>query len=256
VFRDDDNAAGAQPRGVVVNETFVRRYVPDGDALGTTIANVGEGAPTTIIGVVADSKTFGAANDVPAEVYMPLSAMAFSQVHLALRVPGDPAQHAATLRDALGRWDAGVPILQLRPLDEAIAQTDPFQQFNLDLMLAFSAVALLLTAFGVYAVIAYLVAQRRAELGIRMSLGADAGRIVTHVLGQGMKPVAAGVAVGSVGALLLGQVLSNQLFGLGRIEPGVLGSVIATLVGVALLATALPAWRATRIPAVEVLRSN
>lgn len=254
MFRDDENAPGATPRRVLVNETFVQRFLPGEDPIGVQIENVGDGGPTVIAGVVADARSFGPEQEVPAEAYLPLSSLHASQVMLALRVQGDPAALAPLLRRTLQEFDPGMPILQLRPLAEAVAETDPFRQFNLDLMLAFSGVALLLTAFGVYAVIAYLVAQRRAELGIRMSMGADGGRIVRHVLAQGMAPVAFGVAIGLVGAVLLGQALSSQLFGLGRLEPGVLGGVVGMLVGVALLATVVPAWRATRIPAVEVLR--
>ena len=160
------------------------------------------------------------------------------------------------VRNALHAFDPDLPLLQVQPLADAVAQTDPFRRFNLDLMLAFSGVALVLTAFGLYAVIAYLVTQRRAELGIRMSLGAGHGRIVSHVLAQGMKPVAVGVLVGLVGALMLGQVLAAHWFGLAGVEPAVLATVAALLVAVALLATVVPAWRATRIPPVDVLRSQ
>lgn len=130
------------------------------------------------------------------------------------------------------------------------------RRFNLQLMTTFGAVALLLAAVGLYGTIAYSVAQRRHEFGIRLSLGASGRQLLAQVLKQGMAMVALGVIVGVAGALALGRVLASQLFGVGAGDPVVLVSAVALLLSIALAACLVPALRAARVHPMVALRDH
>ena len=254
--QDTDVQPGQWPSTIVVNETFVERYLGDVDPIGQQVGNVFEGPPKTIVGVVADTRLFGRENDAPPEVYLPVEILPMGPRQFALQVDGDPAALVEPVRRALR--EAGgqdMPVLSVQPMSEVLSSGTELREFNLRLMLVFSVVALGLAAIGLYAVIAYSVAQRRQELGIRMSLGADAGRVVGLVLGQGMRLVLAGLVLGVGGALLLGRVLSAQLFGIASGDPWVILSVSVVLALVAVLACLVPAWRAARVPPMEALGS-
>jgi len=244
------------PASIIVNESFVRRYLGDVDPIGQTVANLLDGEPKTIVGVVADTRLFGRESDVPPEAYMPLSAGYPQQFHLALKVRGAARDYVEPLRRTVQALDPNMPLLQVRDIAELLAGGAEMRRFNTRLMVIFSAVALLLAALGVYAVIAYSVAQRQHEFGIRMSLGADARRTVGLVLGQGARMVGAGIVLGLVGAWLLGRALSSQLFGVDGADPQVIAAVIVVLATVALAACLLPAWRASRTPPMVALRSS
>lgn len=237
----------------MVNESFVRRYLGDGDPIGRQLGNVGGGPPKTIVGVVADTLLFGRENEAPPEIYMPLSSAVSNRFQVAVKVAGDPAAYVETLRRVLREFDPNMPVLQVRSMDAVLAGGTELRRFNLQLMLVFGAVALGLAALGIYAVIAYSVAQRRHEFGIRMSLGADSGRILALVLAQGMRLASLGLLLGIGGAVVLGRMLSSQLFGVGSGDPWVIGIVTALLAAVALAACAVPALRASRIAPMVAL---
>ena len=253
---DLESRPGEFPTAIVVNESFVRRYLPDADPIGRQVGNLLDDNPKTIIGVVADARLFGRERDIPPEAYMPLASAFQSQLYLALRVRGDPAAFAEPLRRTVREFDPNLPLLQVRPMGELLAGGAELRRFNLQLMMVFSVIALLLAALGLYAVIAYSVAQRRHEFGIRMSLGADARRVLLQVLGQGMAMVGAGIALGIGGALLLGRALSSQLYGVGGGDPRVIAVVTMLLAAVALAACLLPARRATRVEPMLALRDG
>lgn len=247
-----DGQPGAWPTGLVVNQRFVDRYLGGQDPVGEQVDLFGP--PQTIVGVIADTRLFGREEEVPAEVYIPVTSMPTNEYQVVLQVRGDPAAFLEPLRRTLREADAGMPVFDVRALEEVVGGGTELRNFNLQLMLIFSGVALALAALGVYAVVAYGVAQRRQEFGIRMSLGADALRVLRLVLGQGMRLVLLGVIVGLAGALALGRVLSNQLFEVRSSDPWVLGSVTLLLSVVALVACTVPALRAARIAPMLALR--
>jgi putative ABC transport system permease protein len=253
---DLETRPGEFPTTILVNESFVRRYLPDADPIGRQVTNLLDEPPKTIIGVVADTRLFGRERDVPPEVYMPLASAYQGQLHLALKVRGDPDTFAEPLRRAVREFDPSLPLLQVRTLDELLAGGSELRRFNLQLMMIFSVIALLLAALGLYAVIAYSVAQRRHEFGIRMSLGADRRRVLLQVLGQGMAMVGVGLVLGLGGALLLGRALASQLYGVGGGDPVVIGSVVLVLGAVATVACLLPAHRAARTAPMVALRDH
>lgn len=247
-----DTRPGAWPNTVLVNETFVRRYLPEGEAIGAQVSFLG--GAKTIVGVVGDTRLMGYERDPLAEVYMTHGHAVQSEYQLALKVSGDAMSFATPVRAALRELDPDMPVRNLRTMDDLAAEGIARRTFNLRLMAVFSAAALLLAAIGLYGVVAYMVAERRHEFGIRLSMGATAGRLVALVMAQGLWLAAAGLGLGVAGALVLGRALSSQLVGVGSADPRVLGTVLALLGTVACLACLVPALRAARVDPVVALR--
>ena len=150
--------------------------------------------------------------------------------------------------------DPDLPVPSPRTMTAVVSDSVAQRRFQMDLVLLFAAVATLLASLGIYGVVAYSVGQRTNEMGIRLALGAPTGQIARMVLSQGLRPVAAGLTVGVVASLALGRVLGSLLFGVGAGDPLTIVGVVAVVGGVALLATWLPARRATRIDPVSALR--
>ncbi len=251
-LQDSDARAGEMPGNVLVNRSFARRFMGEGDPVGRQIEFLG--GPKTVVGVVADTRHFGADREPPPEVYMHHHQAVQEQFFLALRVRGEPMALAEPLRRALQALDPAMPVSAIRPFEAMAGELNLLRRFNLQLMVIFSAVALGLAAIGLYGVISYGVQQRRQELGIRMSLGADARRLLGLLLRQGLGLLLMGLALGLVGALLLGRTLSAQLFGVGSFEPGVLLAVAGVLGLVGLVACLIPSLRAVRADPVQSLR--
>jgi len=245
---------GDIPGNILVNEEFARRYLGGAEPVGREVEFLF--GRKTIVGVVADTRLYGLDSKPLPEVFMPLGYAFQNQFYLALHVQGEPMAFAEALRRILRDFDPAMPVLEVRSMDALLAANNEMRQFNLRLMLIFAGLAVLLAALGLYAVIAYAVAQRRHEFGIRMSLGADAKRVLRDVLGQGMRLAAIGIALGLVGAVLLGRLLSSQLFGVGAVEPIVLLGTAALLACVAVIACGLPALRATRVDPMVALRAQ
>lgn len=253
-LEDSDARAGEFPQNVLVNRSFARRFMGEGDPVGRQIEFLG--GPKTVVGVVADTRHFGADREPPPEVYMHHHQAVQEQFFLAVRVRGEPMALAEPLRRALQALDPAMPVSAIRPFEAMAAERNLLRRFNLQLMAGFSAVALGLAAIGLYGVIAYSVAQRRHEFGIRLSLGASAQRLLGMVLAQAARLVALGLALGLAGALLLGRVLSSQLYGVGAAEPAVLLAVLLLMGAVGLVACLLPALRASRVPPAKALRQQ
>lgn len=251
-LQDSDARAGEMPGNVLVNRSFARRFMGEGDPVGRQIEFLG--GPKTVVGVVADTRHFGADREPPPEVYMHHHQAVQEQFFLALRVRGEPMALAEPLRRALQALDPAMPVSAIRPFEAMAGELNLLRRFNLGLMAIFSAVALGLAAIGLYGVISYGVQQRRQELGIRMSLGADARRLLGLLLRRGLGLLLMGLALGLVGAVLLGRTLSAQLFGVGSFEPGVLLAVAGVLGLVGLVACLIPSLRAVRADPVQSLR--
>jgi ABC-type antimicrobial peptide transport system permease subunit len=141
-------------------------------------------------------------------------------------------------------------------MDDVLAAAQSRDRFSALLLTMFGVVALLLASVGVYGVLSYAVAQRRSEVGIRMALGADGGDVRGMVLGDGLKLVALGLGVGVIGAVALSGLLASQLFGVNPREPGIYAAVTTTLLVVGLVASFIPAWRATRVDPVIAMRAE
>ncbi len=240
----------------VVNETMARQYFPGQDPVGRNILmNVLSKNPTPvrIVGVVADVRDLGLDASPQPELYY----TGFNnEATLFVRTEQEPLGLAASLRHEVLEIDAGQPIYQARSMDELVSASLARRQFSAMLFGLFSLLALVLAAVGIYGVVAYTVTRRTREIGLRMALGAQTGDILRLVLGQGLKPVLIGVALGTACALGLTRVLSSMLYGVSATDPTAFVSVCALLVFVALLAAYIPARRAVRIDPRVALRDE
>jgi ABC-type antimicrobial peptide transport system permease subunit len=177
-------------------------------------------------------------------------------MYVLVRTAGDPASLIKPLNAALGRIDRDLPLFDLKTMEQRLEFSLSTSRFNTLLLSLLGAIGLLLAASGIYGVIAYFVSQRTQEIGVRIALGASRGRVVRLILWQALRPVAIGTAVGVVAALGAGRVLSNQLFGVSRTDPLTIAAVVATLIGVALVASAVPARRAAAVDPTRALQSE
>ena len=256
--RDDDRA----PPAAVVNETFARTYLRTEEPIGRRVRFVnGRGiAPPaapwiTIVGVVADVKEDELDAPVRPQIYR--SLLQASTLSLAIVARGDGAPPpAAVVEQAVQAADPNLPLYAVRTGEDLIAAQLAQRRFATRLINAFAAMALLLAAFGLHGIIAYGVRQRRHEIGVRIALGASAGRIVKLVLGQAARLTAGGIVGGLAGAFVLSQFLRTMLFEISPTDPRTLAATVGILIAVVGLATLGAARRAARIEPAAALRQE
>lgn len=244
----------------IIDELFARKRFPAGDALGQ-ILDLNRpgvtGKQYTIVGVVGTVKNGDLGETAREETYyLDYGQEPTGSVALILRTQGAPAALAAPLRAALLAIDPEQPLFGVMTLDQRVQQSLTGRRVPMQLIGGFAALALLLAAIGIYGVLAFAVAQRSGEFGVRMAIGASAARIRRQVLGDGARLIGAGLGLGVLGAVALGLLLRSQLFGVGSIDPPSLAVVVLALAAIALLACWLPARRATRIDPVVALRDE
>jgi predicted permease len=245
------------PGVCIINESLARRLFPGQTAVGQVILRGRDAEiPGEIVGVVGDVKTLGLAAPPPDEIYWPSAQLGRGTMALVARTQGDPAALQSVLRSAVASIDPGQPLSFFTTLDGALLQSLGFQRITAYLTGAFAVLALLLAAVGLYSVLAFTVAQRTVEIGVRMALGAQPAQVVNLVLRQGLWLVAIGLVVGCALASGLSQLIASLLFGIEPFHLGVYAGVagIFTVVGVA--ACLVPSWRASRIDPLEALRSD
>ncbi len=247
---------GAAPV-VVISESMARRRLPGLDPLGRQL-RIGTGPLSTVVGVVGDVRQLSLADPAADAAYVTLEQWTFSDrvLSLVVRGPGDAAALATAVRQAVWSVDRSLPLVRMRTLDELLRASTADRRFALAVFAAFALTALLLAAAGIYGVLAGAVAERQREIGVRGALGADRGRILGLVLGRGLALTARGVAAGTAVALLATAGLEALLFGVSRFDLGTYLAVIALLTGVAVLACAVPAWRALRVDPASALRAG
>jgi putative ABC transport system permease protein len=248
----------------VINDTFARTYFPDRDALGGRMRlDDGEKAPreVEIVGVVGDVRHFGLEKEATIEAYVPISQVPdqttiwlANNMYWVIETEGPPLAAAGAVRREIAAVDPAVPASFVRSMDQWLGNTLSARRFNLQLVAAFAAAALLLAVIGVYAVSAAVVAARTREIGIRSALGASRRQVMGLVLTSGLSPVVAGLAAGTVGALFCGAALSGLLFGVPPWDPVSLGIGAAALAAAALAANLVPALRAARVDPIVALR--
>ncbi|HEX5760842.1 MAG TPA: ABC transporter permease, partial [Thermoanaerobaculia bacterium] len=233
---------------MVVNRTMAEKTWPGEEALGKRLTF---GDPEdedvewrTVVGVVGDVRHEALATEPAAETYVPIGQAPSSAATLVVRTDGDPMRLAAPVREAVRRADPDLPVFAVLPLAEVVAQSLAEQRFRTILLALFAGLALVLASVGVYGVISYGVTQRRHEMGLRMALGARREQVQRLVVGQGLRLVLTGAAVGLVGAFLATRLLASFLYGVRATDPLTFAAVPALLAGVALFASWLPARRA------------
>jgi predicted lysophospholipase L1 biosynthesis ABC-type transport system permease subunit len=206
------------------------------------------------VGVVADAKYGSLTEEGIPVLYVPLAQRHETGMTLYVRASGDPAGLLEILRREVQALDPNLPLPELRTVREVIASTLWPARMGAALLGVFAGLALLLAAIGVYGVVSFGVAQRTREIGLRMALGAGAASVQGMVLKQGLRLVAAGLAIGLVLALVAGRLLESLLFGVSGRDPVTFAIVPMALAGVALVACLLPARRATRLDPLAALR--
>jgi len=190
-------------------------------------------------------------------VYVPMAQNAWSSAAFAVRPTGGRAEALGpAVRAAFARVDRGVPLTQIRTLDEVARDATARPRFRAVMVVTFAALALLLAMVGVFGVLAYTVEQRSREFGVRIALGASPGNVRGLVMNGAARVVAAGIVIGLVLAAALGQTVSSFLFGVRPVDPLTFGAATLVAIVTAIVATAVPAWRATRVDPVDAFRSE
>jgi predicted permease len=242
----------------VVDELFAKKRFPNGDAVGhiLDLDRPGvTGQQYTIVGVVGTTKNGDLGETVSQETfYLDYGQSPSGTLTLILRTDGPSGALVQPLREAVRSVDPEQPLFDIMTLDERVHLSLTGRRVPMQLIGLFAALALVLAAIGIYGVLAFAVAQRTGEFGVRMAIGADAGRIRRQVLADGARLLLPGLAIGVTGAIALGFVLRSQLFGVGAIDLPSLVLVVAVLASVALLACWVPARRAARTAPLEALR--
>ncbi len=245
------------PAICVINESFAHRLFPNEEAIGQFLAT-GQSAQNKleIVGVVGDVKAIGINTPPPDIIYRPLRQIAGGAQTIAASTDGDPNLLQSLLRSAVSSVDRSQAISAFATMDTQVQQSLGVQRITAWLTGAFAAVALLLSALGLYSVLAYSVTQRTSEIGIRMALGAERGDVVRLILSQGMRLVAIGLFIGLGVAAAGSRALTSLLFGVEPLNLEVFVGVTLLFGVIAILACLVPSWRASRIEALVALRTE
>ncbi|HXN17868.1 MAG TPA: ABC transporter permease [Candidatus Binatus sp.] len=252
--RDDSKAT----KVLIVNQAFAQQFFPGENPIGKHIlagvANAGEPPMREIIGVVGNVKFEDLTTEFSPESYIPYGQLQFGSVTIVVRSSKDPEGLAKPIASVVQSLDKDLPTYSPKTVEQYLDGTIAVPRFNTFLLAIFAALAMILTAVGLYGVISYTVAQRTHEIGIRMALGAQPGDMMRLVVSQGMTLALFGVAVGLVAALGLTRFLSSLLFGVSSTDPVSFAAVVAMLFAVVLLACYIPARRAMRVDPMVALR--
>ena len=245
------------PKEVVLNRTLAEKYWPGEDPIGRRIRVFGPKGPwVNIVGVAGDVRQVAPEKPPKEELYLSSQLFPNQQMSFVVRTAGPPDRLGAAVTKAIQRADPEQPVFGVKPMEEVIADASAERRFSLLLLTLFAGIALILSAIGIYGVMAYTTTQRRHEIGIRVALGAGGREVLALVVGQGMRLVAMGLAIGLLGAWMLSRVLSSQLFGVTGRDPITYVTVAAVLGIVALTASYIPARRALGIDPMTALRSE
>jgi putative ABC transport system permease protein len=237
----------------------VRAFFPDGHVLGARIApGIANGYPRPpmreIIGIVGDVRMQGPMKPVEPLVYVPLAQSPRGGMTIAVQTAVEPLSVLPAVREAVAELDRGLPIYDAKPLGDYVGASTAVSRFVGILFGSFAALALFLSAIGLYAVISYSVTQRTHEIGVRMALGARATEVIRLVVGDAMKLVAIGACLGLLSALALARALAGLLYGVTPTDPVTLVFVSVLLLVVAILASYVPAHRAVNVNPTMALR--
>jgi putative ABC transport system permease protein len=254
-FTDQDNSASTHV--LIISDSLARRYWPSQDPIGKRLKWGPEGSKDpwlTVVGVVGDVKQSSLDVETSPHTYEPFLQNPISALNVALRTSNDPASMATALRAAVWSIDPQLAVAQVQTMDQVIRKSTTPRRFSLFLLGGFASLALILSAIGIYGVIAYSVVRRVHEMGIRIALGAQRRDVLRLVIGQGMLLLAVGMIIGTLGALALTRALASFLYGIRPTDPVTFVAVVAILAGVAFLACYIPARRATRVDPMIALR--
>ena len=247
---------------IIINQRFAEQFFPEQNPIGKRIRpgmslTDEDGPMREIIGIVSNVKHESLRRDFTPEMYVPATQFPINFFSLVVRTDtSQPTALTRAIRAALTQIDPGIPLTRVRVFEEYLTQSLARPRFNALLLSIFAGVALFLTTIGIYGVMAYSVAQRRQEIGVRMALGAQRSDVLRLIVGGGLKLTALGVLIGITAVFALTRVLGSLLYGIGAFDLLTLGAVALLLSAIALLACLLPARRASGVDPMIALRSE
>jgi predicted permease len=251
---DDDST----PTAIIINEKFAQRFFAGRNPVGMHLGfgtDPGTHTEMEIIGVVKDIKYMNLRQEIPIQAYVPyMNSPYLGEMTIYVRTAGEPNQLMTSIRAKMRDLDANIPVYAMRTMDEQLSNSLSMERMIASLSSVFGFVATVLAIIGLYGVMSYSVAQRTREIGIRMALGAEQGKVIGMVMREVTTLIAIGVAVGVPAALLLTRVVKSQLYGLEAHDPWTVGLATALLAIVACAAGYIPAMRASRVDPMKALR--
>jgi putative ABC transport system permease protein len=261
-FSEQDGAGGLPV--AIVNEALVRQYLPGVDPLTQRLSmahlmpdlKLAPAIEWQIVGVTRDFRNADPRDETRPEITLPFWQSPWPVASVAVRTVGEPMSVQQTIAAAVRSLDPDLPMADVKTMEQIVHESMASDRFNTLLFGSFAVVALLLAAVGIYGVMSFVVAQRTHEIGLRMALGADRGRVVSDVLREGMTTALAGTAVGSGGAYFVGRAMQGMLYGVGAVDPAAFTVVALTLLGAALVACLVPARRAASVDPMMALRQD
>jgi predicted permease len=252
-FSEDDTAD--KPQVTIIDEKFARRFWPDSDPIGKHLW-FHDKKPITIVGVVGVVKQYGLETDGKIVAYFPAAQVPDPRMFLAVRTSTEPTALSSAVVGQIHAVDPDAVVYGIRTMQERLHDSLARQRFSSTMLGAFAAFALLLAAVGLYGVMSHLVTQSTHDIGVLVTLGARPGNIIGLVVRQGMMLAGIGIVVGLAGAGVLTRVMGSLLFGVSTTDALTFAAVPVLLAAVAFAATAIPAWRATRVDPMVALREE
>jgi predicted permease len=262
--RDFDNTdVAGQPATTLISASLAKQFWPNDDPIGKHITLTFFGTVREVVGVVGDVKSDGLdQNRPPAMLYVPIGQLSAPidgrwnsfAMTLVVRSSSNPTSLVSAVTNAVREVNPDVPVRDVVTMDELVTNSLSQQRFNLMLLGAFAALALILAAIGIYSVLSYSVRRRVQEIGIRLALGARISDVLRMIVFEGMRPTLLGVGIGAIAALALARVMSSLVYGVKATDPLTFLAVAVTLAIVALSATIIPAYRAARVDPMVALR--
>ena len=241
------------PMVALLNEAAAKKWFPNQDPIGRRVLS---GGPREVVGIVGDVLQRTPGQPAVAQMFVPYAQRTGRTIRLIVRTNGDPMTLASAVREQVRALDPNLPLPQATPLQDVVARSVARPRFYMSLLTLFAAVALVLSATGIFGVMSYSVAQQSKEIGIRMALGASALDVLRSIVGRALALAGLGVIVGIAAALVLANVIRNQLFGVSAFDPATVAAVVVVLLVSAALASLLPASRAARIDPVRAFRES
>ena len=258
---DDRDKHGATPV-IIITETFAKQHFPNEDPIGKRlepgISSIDgeDSVMREIIGVAGDVRNRALSTEPRAAYYVPQTQIPFSQMIAVVKTKSEPRGLISAVTKEVAAMDPNIPLFGVKSMEEYLSQSVAAPRFNTTLLSIFAAVALVLTMVGLYGVMSYSVAQRRNEIGIRLSLGAQSRDVLLMIVKQGSLLIGLGLVIGLAGAFAATRVIASFLFGVTAKDPFTFAAVSMLLAIVALAACYIPAWRATKVDPMEALRQE
>ena len=251
-----EELANKQPV-MVINQSLAKQLWPNENAVGQHLRSVPSKADTppvvsTVIGVVADTHQESLESAARPEITKPM--VDYTQLTLAVRGNADPEALIASVKSQIWTIDKNLPLFEVRTMEQVLDEDTSQRRFQSFVMSIFAGLALVLASIGLFGVLSSLVSQRTQEIGIRMALGAQTKDVLGMVLGEGFRMVVLGVIIGVAGGVALSRYLSSLFFGVSPASPATYVEVALLMIGIALVACLLPAWRAIRVNPMVALR--